>query len=520
MDDEWMTMSELKKSLSRAQTLERVVERCQKLIARGETRYVNNDIKKAEEYFTKADGTLEDVKSDTDCVMDSKYQAQARARLGIARCWARGEQWSDAEEKFDEVLWTCDQCTNGEDEDILEIKALAMLGLAKVRDRIFEYEMSGDGGGEENYLESYDGRSWPDEEYESVANFLRPLVDKNPGRFEPVLLDVKTALSRWKRLNSDIKNNPYLLGGGDGHDPEDCRRKKIESFDLLAEVIATRRKLMAQCPEKQLVPLIEAINEMVENLSEGGGGFPKFYEEFVLCQLAALEPEVRTAASAAKDLAKKSRKRYSELRKRTEKILACVDKILSEGKRECLPDLLWRSPQFAEREIWTGTCVKTGRELPRQTFREEELGGPEEDWKLPLLMSAYPELMEKRELRDRFDALVEVDGAGHYVDSWDCMVFGAGASERLGTVNPWAFVLMFRPELARYGADFSKFNGYSACWLLARQPKFSKKWNLEELADEKSQFWKGSPHSDYLDAWRELVAMQPKFAEWRRSSEE
>ena len=45
----------------------------------------------------------------------------------------------------------------------------------------------------------------------------------------------------------------------------------------------------------------------------------------------------------------------------------------------------------------------------------------------------------------------------------------------------------------------------------------TEKWNLAELADEKSPFWQGSPHSDYVTAWQELVDLQPQFAKWREA---
>ena len=127
--DEWITIPQLNKITRKAYALEKVVERCRKLIVRGETCYVSNDLKKAEEYFTKADDALEDVKSDIDCIMDGRYQAQARAKLGLAQCWARGGQWSDAEEMFDEALWTCDECTNG--ENVTGIPVRPVQGFAK-----------------------------------------------------------------------------------------------------------------------------------------------------------------------------------------------------------------------------------------------------------------------------------------------------------------------------------------------------------------------------------------------------
>jgi hypothetical protein len=236
-------------------------------------------------------------------------------------------------------------------------------------------------------------------------------------------------------------------------------------------------------------------------------------------QLAALEPEVRSGVFVAKTLAEKNPARYLALQKRAEASLAKVKAVLSSNGMECLPYLLWRSPQFAEREMWDGACVKKGSELPPMTFREDELVGPTCRWKLPMLIASNPELMENGSVRESFEGLVEVDAEGHYVDSWESSVLLAKPRELFGSVNPWAYILMFRPELFRFGVDFSKFNGYSACRLLARQPAFAEKWNLAELADEKSSFWQGNPHShsDYVPAWQELVDLQPQFAKWREA---
>ncbi len=541
-EDEWIPMDQVKKDINRALELDVELERCQELNAQGEECLADNDIAKAEEYFTQADEALDKMDSEISSreisgLVDEEYKTQARTTLGLARCWAskvpeyswRDEknvvnekiddnairsELTEVEELFDESL---EYCEDFESEDMLEVRAMALLGRAKVRDLIFEYDCtSGCGGGEEDYSDSEYERQWPDKEYEAVMQFLCPLVDKNPDRFEPILLDTMTALARWKRLNCDITNNSAIFGSGE-FEPEDQRAKLSESFDTLAEVIVRRRKLTERDPEKRRAALIDAVNEMVGHVSEGGPGFGKYGREFVMYQLAALEPEVRAGVSVAKTLAEKNPARFLALQKRAEASLAKVKEVLSSNGMECLPDLLWRSPQFAEREMWDGTCVKKGSELPPMAFREDELVVPACRWKLPMLIASNPELMENESVRESFERLVEVDAEGHYVDSLESSVLLARTWELFGSVNPWAYVLMFRPELSRFGVDFSKFNGYSACRLLARQPAFAEKWNLAELADEKSPFWQGSPHSAYVTAWQELVDLQPQFAKWREA---
>ncbi len=541
-DDEWIPFDKVKRDINRAMVLTVEVERCQELNARGEECFADNDIAKAEEYFTQADEALEKMDSEIYSLeipglVDEEYQAQARTSLGLARCCAskvpeyswRDEksvvnektddhairsELTDAEELFDDSL---EFGEDFESEDMLEIKAMALLGRAKVRDRIFEYDCtSGCGGGEEDYSDPEYGRQWPDKEYETVMQFLRPLAETNSDRFEPILLDGMTALARWKRLNCDITNNIAIFGSGE-FEPEDLRAKLSESFDTLAEVSVRRRKLAERDPEKHRAALIDAVNEMVEHVSEGGPGFGKYGQEFVMYQLAALEPEVRSGVSVATALAGKNPARFLALRKRAESSLAKVKEVLSGKGMECLPDLLWRSPQFAEREIWDGTCVKKGSELPPMELQDDELVAPACRWKLPMLIASKPELMEKKSVRESFEGLVKVDAEGHYADSWESSVLLAKTWELFGSVNPWAYLLMFRPELSGFGVDFAKFNGYSACRLLARQPAFTEKWNLAELADEKSPFWQGSPHSDYVTAWQELVDLQPQFAKWREA---
>ena len=84
-----------------------------------------------------------------------------------------------------------------------------------------------------------------------------------------------TAQARWKRLNCNITNNIAIFGAGE-FEPEDQHVKLSESLDTLVEVIARRRRLAKRDPEKNRVALIDAVNEMVEHVSEGGPGFGKY----------------------------------------------------------------------------------------------------------------------------------------------------------------------------------------------------------------------------------------------------
>ena len=345
-DDEWISMGQATKGINRALELDVELERCQELNAQGEGCLADNDIAKAEEYFNQAAEALDKIDSEissheiSDLKVD-EYRAQAGASLGLARCRARGvpeytwrddnrdqevcNEWSDVEDVFEESLEYCENIKGIEDEGVLELKACAMLGRAMVRDRIFEYEAR---HGLSEYWDSGRERQWPDKEYETVMQFLSPLVEKNPDRFEPILLDAMTAQARWKRLNCNITNNIAIFGAGE-FDPEDQHVKLSESLDTLVEVIARRRRLAKRDPEKNRVALIDAVNEMVEHVSEGGPGSGRYSNDLVIRQLTSLQDDIRANITIVKKLVADQPTRYSELLKRTENSLAKVIEILS-----------------------------------------------------------------------------------------------------------------------------------------------------------------------------------------------
>ncbi len=350
-DDEWISMGQATKDINRALELDVELERCQELNAQGEGCLADNDIAKAEEYFNQAAEALDKIDSEissleiSDLKVD-EYRAQAGASLGLARCWARSvpeytwrddnrdqevcNEWSDVEDVFEESLEYCEDIKGVEDEGVLELKACAMLGRATVRDRIFEYEAR---HGLSEYWDSGRERQWPDKEYEAVMQFLSPLVDKNPDRFEPILLDAMTAQARWKRLNCNITNNIAIFGAGE-FDPEDQHKKLMESLDTLLEVIARRRKLEERASEKNRVALIDAVNEMVEHMSEGGPGSGRYATDLLIRQLVPLADDIRANIPFVRELAADKPTRYSELLKRTEKSLAKVIEILSQDDKE------------------------------------------------------------------------------------------------------------------------------------------------------------------------------------------
>ena len=345
-DDEWISMGQATKDINRALELDVELERCQEFNACGEVCLAEKDISKAEEYFNQANEALDKIDSEISSLeipglKVDECRVQARTSLGLARCWASKvpeytwrddtrdqtvcNEWSDVEDVFEESLEYCEDIKDAEDEGILELKACAMLGRATVRDRIFEYEAR---HGLSEYWDSGRERQWPDKEYEAVMQFLSPLVDKNPDWFEPILLDAMTAQARWKRLNCNITNNIAILGAGE-FDPEDQHKKLMESLDTLLEVIARRRKLAERASEKNRVALIDAVNEMVEHVSEGGPGSGRYSNDLVIRQLTSLQDDIRANVTIVKKLVADKPTRYSELLKRTENSLAKVIEILS-----------------------------------------------------------------------------------------------------------------------------------------------------------------------------------------------
>ena len=124
--------------------------------------------------------------------------------------------------------------------------------------------------------------------------------------------------------------------------------------------------------------------------------------------------------------------------------------------------------------------------------------------------------MAQDDVRGRFESLLQLGEDGiHYVDCWASSVIFSDGGESLGSVNPWAFVLYYRPELAVYCTTFEKFNGYSRCILLMRQPQFADRWSMAKLAKRESLCWAYLDDDDFECGWDRLVAAQPQFAKWR-----
>ena len=169
--------------------------------------------------------------------------------------------------------------------------------------------------------------------------------------------------------------------------------------------------------------------------------------------------------------------------------------------------LLPRQPQFTDRCPWICPLAKTVRFV-----------GSDEDWKLPLAIVQQPEMMEKSDVAARFEGLLKLDNDdAHYKDDWKSSVFFTVKGESYCSVNPWAFVLYYRPELSAKCMTFEKFNGYSRCVLLMKQPQFAEKWSMAELADRKSACWVNISDDDFKMAWKRLIRAQPQFAKWRES---
>ena len=127
-------------------------------------------------------------------------------------------------------------------------------------------------------------------------------------------------------------------------------------------------------------------------------------------------------------------------------------------------------------------------------------------------------MMEKSDVVARFERLLKLDNDdAHYKDDWKCSVFFTVKGESYCSVNPWAFVLYYRPELSAKCMTFEKFNGYSRCVLLMKQPQFAEKWSMAELADRKSACWVNISDDDFKMAWKRLIRAQPQFAKWRES---
>lgn len=98
----------------------------------------------------------------------------------------------------------------------------------------------------------------------------------------------------------------------------------------------------------------------------------------------------------------------------------------------------------------------------------------------------------------------------YYEDDEDCI------DDDGGTLNRWAYVLSVNPQLAEHCTTYQKFNGYSRCMLIAKQPQFAKKFSLEELGDPKSACWKVCDKDDFKWVWAFLAEARPEFAKYRK----
>lgn len=98
----------------------------------------------------------------------------------------------------------------------------------------------------------------------------------------------------------------------------------------------------------------------------------------------------------------------------------------------------------------------------------------------------------------------------------------------------WAGLLARYPEYAMYCSSWDKFDGWSACMLLMKQPQFANKFDMASLGDETASCWTkpdiehsfeyhGDPVTSYGKpnfrlAWKKLLAVQPQFAKYLRNS--
>ena len=166
--------------------------------------------------------------------------------------------------------------------------------------------------------------------------------------------------------------------------------------------------------------------------------------------------------------------------------------------------ILYWKPQLADRCAWIRPLEN---DLPVSVERQD---------KIPLAIVKNPSLFNRQDVRERLQSLLTLERDGvHYRDCPDSSCLFSEEGTCLGSVNPWAFVLYWRPELAETCTTFEKFNGYSRCLLLSRQPQFADRWSMEELASREGACWAGLADDDFEGGWAKLLAAQPQFAKWR-----
>ena len=86
------------------------------------------------------------------------------------------------------------------------------------------------------------------------------------------------------------------------------------------------------------------------------------------------------------------------------------------------------------------------------------------------------------------------------------------------SVDPWTYVLYYRPELANRCTTLENINGMSRCTVLMRHPQFAEVWSMEELASRSGACWANQRGMDFRICWERLVSAQPQFAKWREGA--
>jgi len=134
-------------------------------------------------------------------------------------------------------------------------------------------------------------------------------------------------------------------------------------------------------------------------------------------------------------------------------------------------------------------------------------------WEWAAAIDVNPGLLNHSAVQEKVvkwcDECDEADG--YYIDDEFCF------DDYEGIVNRWAYVLSAYPQLASRCTTYQKFNGYSRCMLIAKQPQFAEKFSLEELGDPNGAFWSTCDLEDgYTPAWNALVNAHPEFAKYRK----
>ncbi len=203
--------------------------------------------------------------------------------------------------------------------------------------------------------------------------------------------------------------------------------------------------------------------------------------------------------------------------------------------------LLSRQPQFADRCPWDKLCGQDWRWLLKsqpqfvdfcdwiRPLDKSAVPSDAEDWRLPIAIVQRPELLDSEDVRSRFESLLALGKDGrHYAEGekHPVVFFDDGRlvdvdgrkTLRCGLVDPWTYVLYYRPELASRCTTLQSINGMSRCTLLRRHPQFAEVWSMEELASRSGACWANLRVLDFRLGWERLVSAQPQFAKWREGS--